>query len=427
MKVTIHRGSRQIGGSCIEIAAGRSRIILDAGLPLETGMELPKGRKEVLDLNVPGLFAPGPPVDAVLLSHAHPDHSGLLASRRAEIPVCMTGATSRILTSLYLFARGDWIGERRTLPEHEPVVIEDCTVTAMPVDHSIAGACAFLIEAEGKRILYSGDLRLHGRKPGMAKRVVEVARRGHLDLLIIEGTRLCPADAEATSDHYLRTEKEVEVRLVELIRTTGGLVLACFGPTNIDRLVSFFRAAVNTGRQLALDAYASHVLHMLKGIGRGGLPDPMKCDKIRLLPGSGATPAKSGGGTKAFLDRMRRKIVMTEEIYANPNRFVAIARPSSLGRDFPHGLPPNTLAVYSMWSGYRDKAEWRDFTAAVDATGGRVEECHTSGHIHPDDLRSLIGDLNPAHVVPVHTGFPEMFEGLWPNVRRAEDGVPFDA
>ena len=35
MRVTVHRGGHQIGGTCIEVASEGSRIILDAGLPLE--------------------------------------------------------------------------------------------------------------------------------------------------------------------------------------------------------------------------------------------------------------------------------------------------------------------------------------------------------------------------------------------------------
>ena len=48
----------------------------------------------------------------------------------------------------------------------------DFKVTAYNVDHSAYDSLAFVIEAEGKRLLYSGDLRMHGRKPGMAKRLI---------------------------------------------------------------------------------------------------------------------------------------------------------------------------------------------------------------------------------------------------------------
>ena len=34
MKLIIHRGTHQIGGSCVEVMAGKTRIVVDAGLPL---------------------------------------------------------------------------------------------------------------------------------------------------------------------------------------------------------------------------------------------------------------------------------------------------------------------------------------------------------------------------------------------------------
>ncbi len=35
MKLIIHRGAKQIGGSCVELATDRTRLIIDAGLPLD--------------------------------------------------------------------------------------------------------------------------------------------------------------------------------------------------------------------------------------------------------------------------------------------------------------------------------------------------------------------------------------------------------
>ena len=34
MKLTIHRGTHEIGGSCIELKAKNARIVLDIGMPL---------------------------------------------------------------------------------------------------------------------------------------------------------------------------------------------------------------------------------------------------------------------------------------------------------------------------------------------------------------------------------------------------------
>ena len=37
MRVRIHRGAHEIGGSCLEVETAGSRIVLDVGRPLSTG------------------------------------------------------------------------------------------------------------------------------------------------------------------------------------------------------------------------------------------------------------------------------------------------------------------------------------------------------------------------------------------------------
>src|SRR5690242_16922853 len=99
MKLTIHRGTHEIGGNCIELATDRSRIVLDVGMPLfnhdrepHDTAELRRQSSDQLRKNqilprVPGLFEDGPKVDAILISHAHEDHTGLIRHSRPEIPI----------------------------------------------------------------------------------------------------------------------------------------------------------------------------------------------------------------------------------------------------------------------------------------------------------------------------------------------------
>ena len=35
MRVCIHRGSKEIGGSCVEVTSGGKRLLIDLGLPLD--------------------------------------------------------------------------------------------------------------------------------------------------------------------------------------------------------------------------------------------------------------------------------------------------------------------------------------------------------------------------------------------------------
>lgn len=89
MQVIVHRGTHEIGGSCVEVCHGDTRIIIDIGMPLNTpkfnhtnnddstcvtGQRL---HEQGILPNIKGLFPWDnrlPTVDALLLSHAHQDH-----------------------------------------------------------------------------------------------------------------------------------------------------------------------------------------------------------------------------------------------------------------------------------------------------------------------------------------------------------------
>jgi ribonuclease J len=115
IEVTIHRGPKEIGGSCVEVSAGKTRWILDAVMPLVTAEREPlmprrSAEKSSAELiaekvipGVPRLFLDGDSPDAIPLTHSHLDHSGLLHLTKAEIPVYATTGTSKMMNAAGVF------------------------------------------------------------------------------------------------------------------------------------------------------------------------------------------------------------------------------------------------------------------------------------------------------------------------------------
>src|ERR1022692_2104584 len=97
-----------------------------------------------------------------------------------------------------------------------PFAVGPFTVTPILTDHSAFDAYMLLIEGAGKRVLYTGDLRRHGRKPvcGNKRRAKPP---GDMDVLLSEGTNL-------GSDKPVKTEKELESDFAELFNRTKGRV-----------------------------------------------------------------------------------------------------------------------------------------------------------------------------------------------------------
>ena len=91
MKFKIHRGTHEIGGSCVEVWTANTRILLDFGMPLvnREGSEFDFSKfknltsDELIECGVlpdiKGLYNDTDKlIDGVIISHAHQDHYGLL-------------------------------------------------------------------------------------------------------------------------------------------------------------------------------------------------------------------------------------------------------------------------------------------------------------------------------------------------------------
>ncbi len=331
----------------------------------------------------------------------------------ASVPIYSTVATSKMMFVGSLYARG--VTLRRERWKAVPLAkwgdaftklrIRGVEVTAYPVDHSAYGGVAYLVEHGGKRLLYSGDLRFHGRKPGMHKRLIQNLR-GTLDATVIEGTNLGRAAGDFPS------ELSVEEYAVKVARSVNSLVMVAFSPQNLDRFVSFFRAAVRTGRTFVCDHYMAAVLYM---IAERSLPKPAANGKLRVY-----FPRQRKRVEKLEL-KARAAAITLDEIRATPGKFIMLARPSLI-EEFEGRLPERTRILFGMWSGYREKPDWRKTEALIAAASGDFQDCHASGHAHREDLFSFLTALAPQIIIPIHTNLPREFASRFPNCICLADG-----
>ena len=192
----------------------------------------------------------------MLISHPHQDHYGLARHIRPQVPIHIgehahdiLKAASRYVPNGHAFADPRFIANRR------PVAIGPFRVTPYLVDHSAFDAYALLIEADGKRVFYSGDFRGHGRKAGLFESLV-AHPPADIDVLLMEGTTIGRTGAE----EGFATEDDLERDFVQAFQETKGLHFVWTSSQNIDRLVTIFRAAKRTGRLFLIDLYTAVVL-----------------------------------------------------------------------------------------------------------------------------------------------------------------------
>ena len=157
MRVCIHRGTKQIGGTCVEIEASGSRIIVDLGLPLDAVEADP-----ALVPQISGLREHDPSLLAIVLSHGHRDHWGLVPKVRPDIPIVIGKATERMMRAAAdfvpdAFAPNAW----QHLESGKPLQIGPFAITPHLVDHS--GFDAYALPSSAKQIqsLLRQKLRLN--------------------------------------------------------------------------------------------------------------------------------------------------------------------------------------------------------------------------------------------------------------------------
>ena len=101
----------------------------------------------------------------IVISHAHPEHYGLAPDLPAGVRIFMGKAAANVLDVSARYTGRPAPAVTDHLEDGVPVEVGPFTITAPRrlVDHSAYDAYALLVEADGQRILYSGDLRAHGR------------------------------------------------------------------------------------------------------------------------------------------------------------------------------------------------------------------------------------------------------------------------
>lgn len=421
-------------------------------------------------------------VDGVLLSHAHLDHSGHIAFLKEDIPVFSTAATAFIAKaiqdsgkadfdqqvcyfsprvqncpaglkqvaslsensekkqrqfliadmkaeSLSLNARKFWSStggfweksQRQKELLSLPLVSHDGTGSGLrcfPVDHSIQGGCAWGIETSSGWVIYSGDLRLHGKRARVTEAFIEKAASLHPRALIMEGTNV-----DSSSNI---SEQEVFEKALKAIRASDKLVIADFSPRDMDRLLTFLHIARNTGRKLAIlprDAYLLKTMRLLNK----EIPELAEEDSIVIYQKTTADRSPDLWLRNLYQD-YDRKVILARDVASNQDQFILCFSFFDLN-ELPGIQPlPGSLYVYSSSEAHSEEQEidfrrmhnWLEhfkmkiagLPVEIDGKWQIPENergLHASGHAYGPDLLRIVQDIGPELLIPVHSEKPELY------------------
>ena len=416
VRICIHRGTREIGGTCIEIEAQGKRIVLDVGLPLDA----PARRShEALLPPVAGFQDADDSLLAVVISHPHVDHYGLARYVHRDVPVYLGKGAHNIMKAARPWMRNGYAFAESPhfIADRTPVRIGPFRITPHLVDHSAFDAYSLLVEADGKRMYYSGDFRAHGRKKALFDRMVADPPKD-IDVLLMEGTTVGRAE---TGGKY-PTEGDLEGKFVSAFRKTEGIHFVWTSSQNIDRLVTIFRAAKRTLRALVIDLYTAAIL---EATGRNTIPQS-HWDGVKLyVPHQQRVFIKNN---KLFdvLRRHARNRIYPKELPRLGGRAVMLFRPMAMDDRGVQAAIEGARFTYSMWQGYLKADSSQRVVQWLETNGIPWESIHTSGHASVADLQRFAAALAPRSLVPIHFFETGRFAEFFDNVDRKEDGVSWD-
>ena len=223
MKINCLGGFRQVGKTAVmlESEAKRTNIVLDYGMEVETGkMPLPVNK-----------------VDAIVLGHAHLDHSGFVPAiyKRLRPTIYSTAPTfdmahlllkdSLKIAKIKNFAKQYALSDIDKMKEHEMRITygqrvdeRNFSLDIFDAGH-IPGSTAPLLEIENKRFLYACDFNTDQTRLLNGERI-DVR---DVDVLMMESTY---ADKEHPSRE--ETEKKFYEAVSDTISNGGVAVMPCF-------------------------------------------------------------------------------------------------------------------------------------------------------------------------------------------------------
>jgi putative mRNA 3-end processing factor len=250
LKISVLGAAKEVGRSAFLVKTDDTSILMDYGVLLK--------REPIFPMHVKPKE-----IDAVVITHAHLDHSGfvpsLFLSELTELQALGTLPTFELsqlliedmikISGFYLpFEYVDLISMKnhsRSLQYRQPHTINDVKITLHESGHILGGA-SVIIEHDGKRIFYTGDINTRGSK---LLRPADLDF-GEIDLMIIESTY-----SQTEQMPREQSEKELLDYAYEVIERGGTLFIPAFSVERAQEIACVLKT-YNFPHKIVMDGMA---------------------------------------------------------------------------------------------------------------------------------------------------------------------------
>ena len=246
-------------------------------------------------------------VNAFFLTHAHLDHYKFVGFLKQNTPIYLNWMSKTIIEHLTdtsndsllpqvlnfyelfkmvpkkkkMSADGEVEYKRANIPDYpqtetkRPIkIIKDgksihfnslkgeIKITQYQTDHSIPGAGSYIVEYDGRSIIYTGDFKRHGTHSEWVNKFISHARNSNPIAIITEGTRVPSIDSYRGGTYHddEHSENDVKSRSKSEIQDHPGLILVRFPSRNLDRILLYYSLAKKFNRRFAISPKIFHFI-----------------------------------------------------------------------------------------------------------------------------------------------------------------------
>lgn len=386
MIIKIHRTAASAGETLVELSTAKTRILFDLGTNTDEG-----GLSGVLpDLDIPKF-------DAVFLSHSHTDYAGL-----ANKTVYLSELNAKIITAAHVYNMKKEPAFSGLYQDRLPIEVGDMKITPILIDMEAYDAYLFVIEGEGKRILYTGDFRANGRR-SFEEMLENIPAK--VDFLLCEGMGLTKADVNSI------TERDLEEKAAELIAKKTGPVFILQSATDIDRTATMFHAAKRCSRLFLEDLFMANITDAIGNIA----PNPNGFIGVNAFLTTGYQP-------EHIRYQLFRSLNRIDKNQLSSQKFAMCVRPGM--KKYLKGLAQSMrfydgALIVSFPAG--EQPDCADFIEFAKKKGLEIISLRTSGHADARALQALVSKIHPTRIMPIFKENVNWFVGEFHGIRVIKD------
>ena len=400
-------------------------------------------------------------IDAIILTHAHVDHAAYIHYLRPDIPIYCSEGTMLIMKAFqetgsyeeYVTFKENFMVKLNPIGDLSKIrgkdmsyprkirIFQDATkfnidsieVEVFPVDHSLPGVSAFVLHTSSGSIGYTGDIRFHGRRGSQTQKFVEGCGNSDMNVLLCEGTRI--------QEKFSKTELDVETDVINIVNKTENLVVCSYPTRDLDRLLSFYNAAKQSGRDLIIDLKQAYILKLFQTSEnwRTTYPKP-KDDRIKIY-----IPKKGWGLIDKDINYWGKKLLLEDydkwsnefldydncvdyrDVSSRQNEMIFYCSDFQIQELIDVKPKENSSYIRSSTEPFDDEMELdqqrvRDWLFHFGLLNSDLEwnHIHVSGHGSRDQLGRIIRESKSRSVIPIHTQNEEYYLQFHNNVKRVE-------